>query len=232
MQLRSHVKTARMTLSRWLARTWRQRPRNFTDPITLDRLTPPVFKQVDAHGHVHAFDPATLAAYFRASGHFINPVTREVLNNVELRRLQKLLPASEPSLVDARARLEAERAASFSQQADMHTMQMQIELSFHDLLAYAVSPGFRINQYRTWMGAIRTALATLAHRHGIQSARATAEAMQITTLNLLTMLLIVDPPDDGSGHTFAVQNLDQRMIPDVAFFMTIYSDGDVIMRVD
>ena len=232
MQLRSQVKRARETLARWLARTWRQRPRNFTDPITLERLSPPVFKQIDAHGHVHAFDPATLAAYFRASGHFINPVTREVMNNVELRRLQKLLPNSDPNLVHERVQLEAARQASFTQQADMHTMQMQIELSFHDLLAYAVSPGFRINQYRTWIGAIRTALAALAQRHGMESARATAEAMQITTINLLTMLLIVDPPEEGSGHTFAVQNLDQRMIPDIAFFMTIYSDGDVIMRVD
>lgn len=227
MRLRSHVREARAVLVYWLKRVWRLRPRNWVDPITLERLHSPIFRLIDAHGHVHAFDPETLAAYFRTSGHFINPVTRDPVNNVELRRLQKLLPASDPPLVDARQQLEDERQHAFRREANMHAMQMQIELTFHDLLAYAISPQFNLAQYRSRITAIRHALANLAATFGEASARATAEMMQTTTLNWLTVLMLVEGP---YMNTQALINLDQRMIPDVASFVITYlSDSDVIM---
>jgi hypothetical protein len=83
---------ARVKIAKWLASRIRCVCRNTTDPITLEDLKPPLFKQVSpTTGYVYGFDPEALSDYFIVSKKCIHPITRELLSAVEIRRLSKLV---------------------------------------------------------------------------------------------------------------------------------------------
>ena len=69
--------------------------KNTTDPITMDQIRGPPFILCeiakDNSRSAFQFDPESLAQYFISTKKFQNPLTRKVLNTIELKRLNKLI---------------------------------------------------------------------------------------------------------------------------------------------
>lgn len=222
MRTRARVARARKTLAKWVKTYWRRRPRNSVDPITLERLRPPVFRHVDSHGHVHAFDPVTLAAYFRTSGNFCNPVTRDPLNKVELRRLQRLLPPSDdPPLADAQAQLEQARARESERDADYQASVLQVHLAFQEILIFCLTPNYRVRQYRALMNGIASALDGMAQEHGRQRTQEAVELMTSSVINVI--MLLFASPNPTEDQLAALRVYDLRVLPDLAALAILYS---------
>jgi hypothetical protein len=138
-KVNTDVSTAR--LCKWLASRVRLVPKNKVDPITLEPPVPPIFKHVSDEGYVTAFDAATLANYFRATGNFVHPTTRQSFNRVEIRRLDKVLQATGPSLTETREELEARRGRSLEQLAEVRRLETTLQITFDDMLSAS-----RLNQ--------------------------------------------------------------------------------------
>lgn len=162
------------------------------DPITLERLQPPVFKLIDSNGHVHAFDPTTLAQYFTSSGNFINPVTREEVNSVELGRLQRLLPDSEAPLVEIRQQLEQDRRLEMERDADLNAAQLQVILAYQEILEFCLSGTYRVSQYRILLRGIHVALHGVAEEHGVSAAVDTVRKLIELVESQLNVFLVAD----------------------------------------
>lgn len=227
MRTRARVAKARITLGKWVKTYWRRRPRNSVDPITFDRLHPPVFRHVDANGHVHAFDPVTLAAYFRASGNFCNPVTRDPLNMVELRRLQRLLPPSDdPPLTEVKAALELARMRDTDRENDYQASVLQIQLAFQEILIYCLTPHFRARQYRALMNGICLALESMAAVHGPRLTNDTIEVMSSSVINVILMLFTLPNPTDE--QVAALRIYDTRILPDLMALTVFYNSGQTV----
>jgi hypothetical protein len=99
-KLRSYTRTrqtqqdASAKICKWLGSRIRCACKNRTDPITLEDLKTPLFKQINnSNGYVYGFDPEALSEYFIVSKKCVHPITRELLSIVEIRRLAKLVAA-------------------------------------------------------------------------------------------------------------------------------------------
>lgn len=97
-KLRSYTRTrqtkqdASVKICKWLGSCIRCSCKNTTDPITLEDLKTPLFKQINtSNGYVYGFDPEALGEYFIVSKKCIHPITRELMSIVEIRRLAKLV---------------------------------------------------------------------------------------------------------------------------------------------
>jgi hypothetical protein len=122
-------------ISKWLQQRLHLVARNKVDPITLEAPEAPVFKHVSEDGFVTAFDARNLAEYFRATGNFIHPTTRVPLNDVELRRLDKVLGGSAgPPLMPHRRELEERRGRSMQQMMEVRRLETTLQLTLDDML--------------------------------------------------------------------------------------------------
>lgn len=128
------------TVKRWLQRTIRMRPVNQVDPITLEPPTPPVFKHFNTTGKLNAFDAQNLAAYFRATGNFVHPVTREPFTRVDVLRLQNLLPPSERTLLEQMPNLAAQRDASLLDEAEIRVAETATQMLLEHINELSMLP--------------------------------------------------------------------------------------------
>ena len=64
---------------------------NDTDFVTLEPITVKPFYLIEDTRHVYQFHPMNLAQYFIKEGNFVNPYTRKPLNQIELRRLDRMV---------------------------------------------------------------------------------------------------------------------------------------------
>jgi hypothetical protein len=126
---------AGVKISRWLAQRLQLMARNRVDPITLEPPEPPVFKHVSEERFVTAFDATNLAEYFRATGNFTHPASRVPFNNIELRRLDKLLKDS--NLTAQRQELEERRGRSNAQWMEVRRLEVTLQITLEDMLTAA-----------------------------------------------------------------------------------------------
>lgn len=87
-----------ITIQRWYRK---YRYTNQTDPITLEPVPKKtLFVLVDkVKNHRYKFDRISLYNYFRESITFENPFTREELNRIEVKRLQRLVNCDDPKTI-------------------------------------------------------------------------------------------------------------------------------------
>jgi hypothetical protein len=81
--------------------------------MTLEPISVQPFYLIEESGHIYQFHPLHLAQYFLHEGNFTNPYTRNPLNIVELRRLDRLVKKYDStfvSLCDEQKRLTIQRA--------------------------------------------------------------------------------------------------------------------------
>lgn len=84
-------------------RALQMKPLNDVDPITQDKLPEKSFTLVAPDGTVFAFDPKPLWNFFCETQNTINPITRGVLNETELKRLAKMNDATVADLTRGQA---------------------------------------------------------------------------------------------------------------------------------
>jgi hypothetical protein len=86
---------------------------NDTDFVTLESITVKPFYLIEDTGHIYQFHPMNLAQYFMKEGNFVNPYTRKPLNQVELRRLDRMVDfydATFVSLYEEQKRITIQRS--------------------------------------------------------------------------------------------------------------------------
>ena len=86
---------------------------NDTDFLTLDVISVEPFCLIEETNHIYQFDPLNLAKYYLKEGNFVNPYNRRPLNQIELRRLDKIIKKFHPgilSLCDEQKRISLLRA--------------------------------------------------------------------------------------------------------------------------
>lgn len=127
-------------IQKWLVKRIRLKPVNDVDPITLEPPTPPVFKHFNTTGKLNAFDARTLAHYFRSTGNFIHPVTREPFTRVDVLRLQNLLPPDERNLLQQMPALEAERDASLNAEAEVRVAEAAAQIVLDNINELSMAP--------------------------------------------------------------------------------------------
>lgn len=164
------------TIKRWLRQVVRMRPVNEVDPITLEPPTPPVFKHFNSTGKLNAFDARNLAAYFRATGNFIHPVTREPFTRIDVLRLQNLLPPEERTLLDQIPELEAQRDAALQHDADLRVAETATQLildQINELSLVARVPSSRQLRvlYTILMPDLLLLIASVAYSYGQEHAQ-------------------------------------------------------------
>ena len=139
MPVRTRRWRRRFESARAIQRAWRLR--RAVDPITLDRVTGPVFRHVDADsGFTTIHSAGALARCFAASGDFRNPLSRKELNRAELLRLQNLARKSGVSvdLVATMRERRAEREARLDEEALLAFLVDDVRQAGADLV-YTVS---------------------------------------------------------------------------------------------
>jgi hypothetical protein len=72
---------------------------NDSDFISMEPITTKIYCLIEETGHAYQFNPLVLANYFLKEGNFVNPYTRKPLNEIELRRLDKMVKEYVPNFV-------------------------------------------------------------------------------------------------------------------------------------
>lgn len=146
-------------------------PNRRQDPITLGQLTCPIFKHVHKKDNSTTyFHAPTLAQYIQSSGDYRNPLTREALNIVETRRLERLAKIVLPDIdivTTMTANLFA-RKARLERQAMLEYLQQATLSAVDDALTCAASLDIPITQkiYRcnwTYFPRIQNSIVRLAN---------------------------------------------------------------------
>ena len=90
---------------------------NNTDFLTLEPFTTRTFHLRDTTtGHIYRFDPVSLGNYYLQEGNFMNPYTRETINNHDLARLDTQIMKFDPtfgSLCARRQSIEHEKKLAY-----------------------------------------------------------------------------------------------------------------------
>lgn len=154
----------------------RLRPVNDVDPITLEPPTPPVFKHFNSAGKLNAFDARNLAEYFRVSGNFIHPVTREPFTRVDVMRLQNLLPPEERTLLQQMPQLAAQREASLNADSEVRVAETAVQLILENVSELAVSRDLVFGRklrilYSVFLPDVTMLISTIAMSFGYEHAR-------------------------------------------------------------
>lgn len=139
-RLRSYARVrqdAKCRIETWLRKCVRVRSRNDRDPITLERIHPPIFKHVSPGGYVSGFTASALAAYIEASGDFQHPVTRHPFNACELRRLQNLLPLTSTDLCANRESLQSKRVHTINEHNMLDWLEQYAGNAVETMLGFA-----------------------------------------------------------------------------------------------
>ena len=126
--------SATVRIAKWLRRCLQLVARNKVDPITLEPPELPVFKHITEDRFVTAFDAQTLADYFRTTGNFIHPTTRVPFNDIEVRRLDKVLKGVAAPLMPNRVELEERRGRTMSQMMEIRRLETTLQITLDDML--------------------------------------------------------------------------------------------------
>ncbi len=113
---------AKRLLLRFVQRWKRLKPQNNECPITLEKLTNPIFHHVTDKGFVRGYSLQPLAEYIVSCGQALDPVTRVPYTPIELKRMDKQLKAN-------KMKIKSVYAAVYSSESKAeHKAQMEYDL--------------------------------------------------------------------------------------------------------